>query len=186
MIPDLVRMPPSFRIRRVSMLRQYFAWMRTWRVSRSTVSILCETTSGATSMIRADILLFCFEVGDQGLEGRIGVEGLDGADGILPDDAAAVFEFVAVDGGDDRVFDLHEVDGFGYALGLIPVDGLRAAGSDGAETAAAGTDIPKDHKGCRSFPPAFAHIGAIAAFADGMEFMGIHEAPDMLIIFSDR
>src|SRR5690242_7936769 len=52
MIPLLVRMPPLLRMRKVSMLRQYFAWILTLRVNRSTVSILWLTTSGAASIIR--------------------------------------------------------------------------------------------------------------------------------------
>ena len=51
-MPLLVRMPPCFNMRRVSILRQYFACMRTCLVSLSTVSILWDTTSGAASIIR--------------------------------------------------------------------------------------------------------------------------------------
>src|SRR5687768_13558468 len=51
-MPLLVRIPPSFRYFNTSMLLLYFAWIRTWRVSLSHVSILCETTSGAASITR--------------------------------------------------------------------------------------------------------------------------------------
>jgi hypothetical protein len=84
------------------------------------------------------------------------------------------------------VFNFHEVNSFGYALGLIPVNRFGAPGGDGAEATATGADIAEDHKGGGTFSPTFAHIGAVAAFADGMEFMRIYETTDMFIVFADR
>jgi hypothetical protein len=78
------------------------------------------------------------------------------------------------------------VDGFGHALRLIPVYRFGASGGNRTETAAAGADIAKDHKGGSAFAPTFAHIRAVAAFADRMELMSIYETADMLIIFADR
>src|SRR5690606_7431261 len=58
-IPDFVlRCPCSFRYFNTPKLRSYLACMRTSRVSLLTVSILCETTSGATAII----LSRCFSI----------------------------------------------------------------------------------------------------------------------------
>src|SRR6202012_3003294 len=78
------------------------------------------------------------EIRDQGLQCRIGIERFDRADGILPDDAAPVLELVTVDRGDPRMLDLHEIDGFGYPLRLIPIHRVGTARRDGAEPAAPG------------------------------------------------
>src|SRR6218665_429899 len=52
MMPDFVRFPASRMCLSCSRLRLYFACGRTARYSRSTVSILCETTSCPASIIR--------------------------------------------------------------------------------------------------------------------------------------
>jgi hypothetical protein len=83
------------------------------------------------------------------------------------------------------MFYFHEVKGFGHALGLVPVHGFGPAGSYGAKTAAAGAYISKDHESGRTGSPAFAHVGAIAAFTNGMKFMGVYQVPHLPVILSD-
>ncbi len=84
------------------------------------------------------------------------------------------------------MFDLHNgVNRFGDALWLIPIDRIGAPRGYRAETAAAGADVPQDHERRRACPPAFAHIRAVAAFANGMEFMRVNQTTHMLITFAD-
>jgi hypothetical protein len=76
------------------------------------------------------------------------------------------------------------VNGFCYALRLIPVNCIGPARGYRTKTAAAGTYITKDHKGCGAFAPAFAHIRTITAFANGMQFMLIYQIAHMTVIFT--
>src|SRR3569833_833481 len=92
-----------------------------------------------------DILLLRLESGDQGLQCRMGIEGLYRPDGILPDDAAAVFQFIPVHRGDDSMLDLHEINGFRHTLGLIPIHGIEPTGGHRTEPTATGADIAEDH-----------------------------------------
>jgi hypothetical protein len=84
------------------------------------------------------------------------------------------------------MFYLHEVDGFCNALRLIPIHGFGPAGSYCAKATATGADVAQDHKSGGAFAPAFTHIGAIAAFTNSMEFVGIYEPTDVFIILSGR
>src|SRR5258708_10167964 len=114
------------------------------------------------------ILLLCFEIGDQGLQRRIGIERVYGPDMILPDNTAAILQLVPVYGSGPRPLHLHHLDSFVNPLRFIPIHRIRATGSYGAKSTTARTDIAQDHKGSGALPPAFAHIGAIAALTDRM------------------
>src|SRR5205085_491813 len=87
---------------------------------------------------------------------------------------AAVGEFVAVDGGDDDVFEFHEGGGLGDAAGFVEVEDGGAAGGDVAEAAGAGADVAEDHEGGGAAAPAFAHVGAFGGLAGGM---GLERVP---------
>jgi hypothetical protein len=81
------------------------------------------------------------------------------------------------------MFHFHQEDGFGHTLGFIPIYGFGSAGSYGTKATATRTYISEDHEcGC-SRAPAFAHIGAIATFANGVELMGINKVADIFIAF---
>jgi hypothetical protein len=83
------------------------------------------------------------------------------------------------------VFYFHQVNGFGYPLRFIPVYGFRPACGYGTEAATTGTDIAKDHEGGGTGSPAFTHIGAITAFANGVEFVIVYQLADMFVILSN-
>jgi hypothetical protein len=73
------------------------------------------------------------------------------------------------------MFDLHELDGLGHSARLIGIQLGGFACGYGAEGAGAGTDIAEDHKRGRTFAPALAHVGAVAALANGMQFIFVDD-----------
>jgi hypothetical protein len=79
------------------------------------------------------------------------------------------------------VLNLHKAYGFGYAAGLVGIVFIGAAGFDGAEAARSGAYITQNHKRGRTCAPTFAHIGAIAALADGMQVVFVYQGAHMLI-----
>ena len=64
---------------------------------------------------------------------------------------------------------LHQLDAMGYMFRLFGVEGKRAASLRVAETAAAGANVTTNHKGGCTAPPAFTHVGAATAAANGVE-----------------
>jgi len=105
----------------------------------------------------------------------------DLADGIGPDFGAAVGQFVAVDGGNDDVFEAHEGGGLSDASRLIGVEEGGLAGLDVAEAAGAGADIAEDHEGGGSACPAFAEVGALGGLADGVEVVLVDEGAGFVV-----
>ena len=186
MMPLLVRMPPAFSVLITSILRQYFACMRTWRVSLSTVSILWETTSGAASMMRCIYLPFAFKIRNQCFKRCIGIEFFDGPDGIIPYNRTAIFQFIAIYRSNHRMFHFHQINRFCHTLRFIPVNRIRTAGSNCTKATTPGAGIAKNHKCSGTGTPAFTHIRAITAFANGVKLMTVNEMPDLFVIFADR
>lgn len=82
---------------------------------------------------------------------------------------AAVGQVVAIDGGDNGVAEAQGADGLGHFERLVGVEGEGAAGAGVAEFTGAGTDVACDEEGGGATVPAFAEVGASAAFADGVE-----------------
>src|SRR5690606_26060359 len=80
----------------------------------------------------------------------------------------------------------HEFHRLGYPVGLVPIDGQRPAGRYGAKGAGARADITEYHERGRTGPPAFAHIGAVATLADGMQFVLVYQTAHMPIFFAYR
>jgi len=76
---------------------------------------------------------------------------------------------VAIDARDYRVLKTKRGHGLGYAAGLVEIDWLWAAFGDGAESAAACAKVAQHHECCGFVVPAFADVGAVGAFADGVE-----------------
>jgi hypothetical protein len=73
------------------------------------------------------------------------------------------------------MFYLHQLDRFRYAPWLVGIIFIGPAGGYRAKTATSGTHIPQDHEGGRSGTPAFSHIRAVSAFANGVEFIVIDQ-----------
>src|SRR5688572_15388469 len=80
----------------------------------------------------------------------------------------------------------HKKDSFSDTLGFVPVNRFRPTGSNRTKTATAGTNVSEDHESRRTGAPAFAHIRAVAAFANRMEFVCINQVTDVFITLPDR
>ena len=83
--------------------------------------------------------------------------------------SAAEIVIVAINAGDHCVLQTQ----FRYSLGdtarLVEVDRLGPALGHGAESAAARAEIAQHHECCGLVVPALADVGALRAFADGMQ-----------------
>jgi hypothetical protein len=82
---------------------------------------------------------------------------------------AAITQIVAVDAGNDHIFELERGDRFAEFARLVRVGRQRLAVADVAERAAAGADVAEDHEGGGAAPEAFADVGAGGFFADGVQ-----------------
>src|SRR5579862_4415764 len=104
-------------------------------------------------------------------------------DGVGENCGAAVGLIVAIHRSDDRVAQAHALDGFGDALRLVFLRrAQRLATWYGAKAAGARANIAEDHEGGGAMLPAFAHVGAARAFADGVEVKRAHDALQFMII----
>ena len=125
------------------------------------------------------------EVGDEDFDAASGRLVADLVDDHGEDASAAEEIVVAVDAGDDGVFEAEGGDGFGHAAGLVEVDGLRAALGDGAESAAAGAEVAEHHEGGGFVMPALADVGALRALAHSVEAEGAGETLELMEVFAD-
>src|SRR5437762_531029 len=83
------------------------------------------------------------------------------------------------------MFHFHQMNCFSNTLWFVPVNWLGSSCGHCTKTAAAGANISKYHERCCAFSPAFSHVGTIATLANSVKFMGIDEATDMLIVFTN-
>jgi hypothetical protein len=84
---------------------------------------------------------------------------------------AAVAQIVAVDAGNDHIFQLSAATDSAEFARFVRVGRQRLAVADVAERAAAGADVAEDHEGGRAAPEAFADVGAGGFFADGVQLL---------------
>src|SRR5699024_10642204 len=87
--------------------------------------------------------------------------------GVQP--GRAVREVVAGDAGDGGVAQAHLADGLRDAARLVPVQGVRLAGGDVAEVAAAGALVTADEEGGLAVLSALVHVGAVGLLAHGVQ-----------------
>jgi hypothetical protein len=80
--------------------------------------------------------------------------------------------------------ELHQLDRFGHATGLVKVGRQGLACRDSTELAGPGANIPKYHQRGRAPAPAITHIRALPAGANGMEFMLVDDIPDIKVVLS--
>ena len=132
------------------------------------------------------VVVVALEIGDEDFDVAIGDAFVDGADGHGEELGAAVLAVVAVDAGDDGVFQAHERDGFGDAARFVHIDFERSALLHGAEAAAASAHVAEDHKRRRALVPAFADVRAGGGFANGVEFQFLDEGFEVAVIGADR
>lgn len=95
---------------------------------------------------------------------------------------AAVGLVVAIDAGDDGIAQTHSRDSFGDAERLFFIGRTgRSSAGHGAKSAGARADISQNHEGGGAVVPAFAHVGAAGAFANGVEIERAHDALEILV-----
>ena len=133
-----------------------------------------------------DCLTIALEVGNEDLDATAGRLTSDLIDDHGEDASTADQVIITVDAGDDSVCESEGGDGFGNAAGFVEVDGLGTAFGNGAESAASGAEIAEHHE-CRRFVmPAFADVGALSAFADGVKAERAGEALEGVVVFAHR
>ena len=127
-----------------------------------------------------------FGIGNQGFDGGSRRGLFDQTNGLVPYFGTTVGQLITIDGGDYRVFDLHEYDGFGHPAWLIGVVFIGATSFDGTKRTRTGTGIAQNHKGRRTCAPAFAHVRAIPALANGVQLVFVHQSPHFAVIGANR
>ena len=104
---------------------------------------------------------------------------------VVPNDGTPIGQFISVNRCDHGMFHFHQMNGLRYALWLIPIYRQRSACCNGTKSAAACANITENHEGCRTGSPAFAHIRAIATFTNRVEFVGVDQPTNVLVIFAN-
>ena len=82
---------------------------------------------------------------------------------------SAIAQVVAIDAGDDDIFEPQRRDGFGQMTRFVRIRRLGPAMRDIAERTAARAQIAQDHERRRAFAEAFADIRAGRFLAHGMQ-----------------
>ena len=127
------------------------------------------------------------KIRDQDFDFASGDARANFGDSASEDGGTAVGLIVAIHGSDDGVAQAHSGDRFGDAFGLVfSGRAERFAAGDGAESAGTRANIAQDHEGGGAVFPAFAHIGAARAFADGVQIERAHRALQFLIFGSAK
>ena len=73
---------------------------------------------------------------------------------------------------------------FSHAARLVEVDGLGAALGHGAESAAARAEVAEHHEGGGFVVPALADVGAVGAFADGVQAERAGQALEVVVVLA--
>ena len=125
------------------------------------------------------------KIGHQHLDAAARNALADGADGQGEQFRAAIVAVVAIDAGDHGEAQTHGGDGFGDAARLVVIHRQRRAFLHGAEAAAARADVAQNHERGGAVVPAFAHVGAGGAFADGVQAEAVDQRFQIAIVLAD-
>lgn len=123
-------------------------------------------------------------VGDECFDSYFGAECFDGAYGLIPYFGSFIGEFVAVDGSDHGMVDAHEAYCFGDAIGFFFVIVWGSTRLHGAKGTRSRAYIAQNHEGSCAGAPAFADVGTIAAFTDGVQVVLVDDMAYTPIIFT--
>jgi hypothetical protein len=77
------------------------------------------------------------------------------------------------------------MNGFGHSLRFIPINGSGRPVATAQNPQLLVQIFPRIMNVGSACAPAFAHIGAVAAFANGMKLMGIDKGSYMFIFFAN-
>ena len=94
--------------------------------------------------------------------------------------AATVAQVVAVNTGDDHVFEFERRDGFGQVQWLIRIQWVWPAVAHVAKRAAAGALVAHDHEGRGALAKAFANVRATGFFTHGVELVLAQDLLDLV------
>ena len=98
------------------------------------------------------------------------------ADRSREDRRAAVREIIAIDGGDDDVVQVEDLNRVRYPGGFAGIDRAGAAVRHRAIRARARADVAQDHERRGAMVPAFADVRAARVLADGVQVEAPHQA----------
>jgi hypothetical protein len=126
------------------------------------------------------VLLDAEEVRREDLDRRLGQLRLQGADRRRVVPGAAIWDVVAVDGGDDDVLELHLRRRVGEAQRLERIRRmLRFPGMDVAVAAGPGARIAEDLERRGPAPPALRDVGAAGLLADRVQARAVDQLLDV-------
>lgn len=120
-----------------------------------------------------DLVEVAFEIGGEDFDRSARIPIADGANGGGPDRSSSIGEFVAGDGSDDAMAQVHLGHGIGDASGFAQVEFGRTSRLNRAKVARARANIAENHNRSGSSRPAFAHVWALGALANGVELIVI-------------
>src|SRR5438552_12222826 len=126
--------------------------------------------------------LVTHEIRDQDFDAALRNPLADLPDGPGEDRRPAVFQLVAVDGGDDRVLEAHPLHGLRDSDRLTQVEHIRAAGLHGAEAAGPGAGVAQDHEGGGACFPALADVGAARLLTDRVQLEHTHDVLELGVV----
>src|SRR5436190_6263226 len=132
------------------------------------------------------VLPFPLEIGYQRFHGRCRGPATDRTDGPGPDVAATVLQIITVHAGDDAVLQSHEFHATRHPRRLEGVHGIGSAGGHGTEAATPRAYVPEDHERGRTRAPPLAHVGAVAAMADGVQLVLTDDLAHLAVALTRR
>ena len=108
------------------------------------------------------------KIGDQDFKRSLRVQLFYGLNGFHPVTSTLIGQVVAVDRRNYSVFQLHQLNGFGYVCRLFRIQSQRFSGQRIAKLARTGTNFSSNHESSRTPPPAFTHVRAFTTGAYGV------------------
>ena len=132
----------------------------------------------------ADGFAVALEVGDENFDAAAGGLAANFVDDHGEGARAADQIVVAIDAGDHCVLQAERGYGLRHAARLVEVDGLGAALGHGAESAAARAEVAEHHEGGGFVVPALADVGAVGAFAHGVQPERAGQALEVVVVLA--
>jgi hypothetical protein len=124
----------------------------------------------------ADSLRIALKIGDEHFNAAAGSLAANLVNHHGEGAGAAEEIVVAIDAGNDCVFEAKCGYGFGDATGLVEINELGTAFGYSAEAATARAEVAEHHECCGLVVPALADVGTVSALADGVEIEGTGKA----------
>jgi len=133
----------------------------------------------------ADGLAIALEVGDEDFDAAARGLAADFLNNECKGPGAAEVVVVAIDAGDHCVEQPQFSHGLGNPARLVEIDRFGAALGHGAKAATARAQIAEHHEGGRLVVPALANVGAMGAFAHGVQGERAGQALEVVVVLAD-